>query len=76
VTFLEQDKIKELAAVITNIKQELNRLLVLGGEINCVERNITRIIAGIKMLELNINDVAELIEEEKNDLYFQNIKNI
>lgn len=56
---LDYDKTYEMAKTITNLRQELDKLKELGNGINCVEKNIERISACLKMLELNINDTID-----------------
>lgn len=60
---IEQSKIMELSKNIILIKKEVDKLKDLGSGINCVEKNIERMQACIKMLELNICDVADLMTE-------------
>lgn len=50
----------EMARTITEIRQLFDILLELGNGINCVEKNVERMSACLKMLELNINDAADL----------------
>lgn len=60
---IEKDKIIEMANSITAIKQDLNKVKILGLGINCVEKNIDRMLASLKMLELNIHDAADILIE-------------
>ncbi|MCL6479122.1 MAG: hypothetical protein K6T65_12020 [Peptococcaceae bacterium] len=50
----------EMAKAINNIRREVERLRDLGAGINCVEKNIERMSACLRMLELNVNDAVDL----------------
>ena len=52
--------LKELDQSIQQMRQIAEGLKSKAGGIQAVERNINRILASIKMLELNISDVCEL----------------
>ncbi len=52
----------EMDKIIRHIKANVRDLMNLSGGMQCVDRNCERILAGIKMLELNICDVRELLE--------------
>jgi len=54
--------LKEMGKVIEEIKQKVLYLKGISGGMQCVERNCERILASIKMLEINISDVLEFIE--------------
>jgi len=53
-----------MADLIANIKKEAETLKELGCacDIKCVEMNVVRMSAMIKMLELNITDAADILE--------------
>jgi hypothetical protein len=51
---------KELSKTISELRRTTENLLKAGGEIEAVRRNITKILANIRMLELNISDVADI----------------
>lgn len=61
---LEKTKIREMADIIAKIKREAENLKELGCScsIECVEMNVVRMFAMIKMLELNITDAADILE--------------
>ncbi len=62
----EEARICEMADIIANIKKEAEALKELGclcGN-KCVEMNVVRMSAMIKMLELNISDVADILEAQ------------
>ncbi|OPX97557.1 MAG: hypothetical protein A4E58_01353 [Syntrophorhabdus sp. PtaB.Bin006] len=53
----EQYKIDEMDAKIKEIRKTAEELQKLGGNIEAVKKNIVRLLASTKMLELNISDV-------------------
>jgi hypothetical protein len=55
------NNIKEMAAKIALIKKEARELKVMSGGNQSVDRNVDRILASIKMLEINVTDVAEIL---------------
>ncbi len=61
---LDKTKIREMADIIAGIKKEAENLKELGSAcgIKCVEMNVVRMSAMIKMLELNITDAADVLE--------------
>ena len=61
---IEKTKIREMADLIASIKEEVENLNELGCScgVKCVEMNIVRMSAMIKMLELNITDAADILE--------------
>ena len=52
--------IKDLDRAIQQMRQVAEELKSKAGGIQAVERNVDRILASIKMLELNISDVYGL----------------
>ena len=55
--------IKEMAQKISAIKQLASEVKAMSGGVQAVDRNIDRIMASVKMLELNITDLVELLQE-------------
>ena len=53
--------IKEMARKISSIRQEVNELKAMSGGIQAVDKNIDRILASIKMLEINISDLLDVL---------------
>ncbi|HBA54878.1 hypothetical protein [Syntrophorhabdus aromaticivorans] len=53
----EAYKIDEMDAKIKEIRKVAEELQKLGGDIEAVKKNIVRLLASTKMLELNISDV-------------------
>jgi hypothetical protein len=54
---MDQKKMKKMAGKIKTIKKEAEALKVLAGEMPAVERNVQRILASVKMLEINVTDL-------------------
>ena len=54
-------KIEEMCEIIKQLRQLAEDLKKKSGNIQAVERNSDRILANIKMLELNINDIKGLV---------------
>ena len=54
--------LKEMGQIIEDIKQKVQRLMEISGGMQCVDRNCARILASIKMLDINISDVLEFLE--------------
>jgi len=52
--------LKELDIRIQSMKKTAEELKQMGEEFPALYRNISRILAGIRMLELNISDVANI----------------
>ena len=57
----DTENIKEMARKIAAIKKEATELKAMSGGIQAVDRNIDRIMASVKMLEINISDLAEVL---------------
>ena len=58
---MDANKIAEMDELIRRMRQCAEELKEKSGNIQAVERNVDRILANIKMLELNISDVKELV---------------
>lgn len=54
-------KIDEMCELIKQMRHVVEELKEKSGPIQAVERNLDHILANIKMLELNISDVEELV---------------
>ena len=57
----EEYDIKGMADKIRAIKQSATELKEISGGIQAVDRNVDRILASIRMLEINISDTADLV---------------
>lgn len=55
----DKDELKKIADKIASLKKTAEELRDLGEDIPALHRNARRILAGIKMLEMNITDIAE-----------------
>lgn len=53
--------IKGMAEKIQAIKETTAELKNISGGIQAVDKNVDRILASVKMLEINISDVANII---------------
>jgi biotin operon repressor len=56
----EKYKIDEMDVKIQEIKKAVQELQEIGGDIEAVKKNLVRLLASTKMLELNISD-AKLV---------------
>lgn len=54
---MDKGKMEQMAARIKAIKEEAEALKDLAGGMQAVERNVERILASLKMLEINITDL-------------------
>jgi len=54
-------KIEDVAKKIELLKQAATDLKRISGGIQAVDRNVDRILASIKMLEINISDLEGII---------------
>lgn len=52
--------LKELDSKIRSMKKTAEELKKMGEDFPALYRNVSRVLASIKMLELNISDVAEV----------------
>jgi hypothetical protein len=55
--------IQGMVAKIQALRKSAEELKEISGGIPTVIRNAERILADVKMLEININDVAELLDK-------------
>jgi hypothetical protein len=53
--------VKELDNKIQSLKKETEALRDMTGEFPALYRNARRILASIKMLELNLSDIVDLV---------------
>jgi len=58
---MDEWDIEEMYGLIQRMHQLADELKEKAGGIQAVERNLDHILANIKMLELNISDVEELV---------------
>jgi hypothetical protein len=57
---VEGYNIKEMAEKIQAIKEAANELQNISGGIQAVDRNVDRILASVKILEINISDIVDI----------------
>lgn len=57
--------IEGMADKIKALKQDAVELKVMSGGIQAVDRNVDRILACVRMLEINVVDVAEIFTGRK-----------
>ena len=58
---MNRKEINKLDTRIKAIKKAAQELKALSGRIPAVDRNTVRILASVKMLEINISDVKDLL---------------
>jgi len=58
---MDVNNVAEMDELIQRMRQCAEELKEKDNGIQAVERNVDRILANIKMLELNISDVKELV---------------
>ena len=56
----EKYNTKEMAEKIRDIKEAATKLKSISGGIQAVDRNADRILASVKMLEINASDIADI----------------
>ena len=54
-------EIRKLDTRIKTIKKTTQELKQLSGGIQAIDRNAERILASVKMLEINVSDVKDLV---------------
>ncbi len=57
---MKRAKLKQMDARIKKIRKAAEELKELSGGIQAVDRNASRILASVKMLEINISDILDL----------------
>jgi len=57
----QQYDIKAMADLIESLRQDAEKLKKISSGIPTVQKNADRILANVKMLEINITDVAEIL---------------
>ncbi len=53
-------KLKKMDARIKKIRKAAEELKELSGGIQAIDRNASRILASVKMLEVNVSDIIDL----------------
>ena len=57
----QEYKIKEMADKIRLLRQNAAELKEMSGGIQAVDRNVDRILANVRILEISISDVMDVI---------------
>jgi hypothetical protein len=58
---IQYSKIDEMDKKIKLLRATAEELMSLGGEIEAVKKNLVRLLASTRMLELNISDAKEVL---------------
>jgi hypothetical protein len=58
---MNRREIKKIDTRIKAIRKAAQELKELSGKFPAVDRNATRILASVKMLEINVSDVKDLL---------------
>ena len=59
----EEYKIREMAKKIQAIKESATALQQISGGIQAVQKNVDRILACVRMLEIDISDVVDVVND-------------
>ena len=59
----ENYDIKGMVEKIKALRKNAEELKKISGGIQAVDRNVDRILANVKMLEIDISDAAEILDE-------------
>lgn len=60
---MDAERLLEMDRRIQSIKKSIIELQDLGQEIEAVKKNSKRLLASIRMLELNVSDLIPLLKE-------------
>ena len=62
---MEQEyDVKGMAAKIRSLRKTATELKTMSGGIQAVDRNVDRILANVRMLELDVAEVAGILREK------------
>lgn len=64
---VEEYNIKLMAEKIETIRRTATELKSISGGIQAIDRNADRILASVKMMEINITDVVDIINMEQTE---------
>lgn len=64
---VEEYDIKLIAEKIETIRRTATELKSISGGIQAIDRNVDRILASVKMMEINITDVVDIITAEQTE---------
>jgi len=62
---VEKYQVKFMVEKIETLRRTATELKQISGGIQAIDRNADRILASVKMMEINISDVADIITEEQ-----------
>jgi hypothetical protein len=62
---VQQYDIKSMVTKIKALRRNAETLKEISGGIQAVDRNADRILADVRMLEININDAADVLKAAK-----------
>ena len=57
----QENSIRAIAEKIQVIKEAATELVRISGGIQAIDRNVDRILASVRMLEINISDILDVI---------------
>ena len=60
VTLMNRRELKRIDTRIKAMKKAAQELKDLSGGIQAIDRNVSRILASVKMLEINVSDLLDL----------------
>jgi hypothetical protein len=55
-----EDRLKKIQELLKSIRSDADRILELGEDLPCTVRNAKRLIATVRMLELEISDALNV----------------
>lgn len=64
---VEEYNIKLIVEKIETIRRTATELKSISGGIQAIDRNVDRILASVKMMEINITDVVDIITAEQTE---------
>jgi hypothetical protein len=59
----EEYRIREMAEKIKAIKESATELKQISGGIQAIDKNVDRILACVRMLEIDISDVVDIVSK-------------
>lgn len=57
----DKTSIQEMAKLIASIRNDASRLKEISHGIQAVDRNVDRILSSVKMLEINVSDLLDVL---------------
>jgi regulator of replication initiation timing len=59
------DRIEGIDQKIRLLRNTAEELMAMAGDIGAIKKNLIRLLASTRMLELNVSDVKEVLSEKK-----------